>query len=55
MLPALLYALDIYKRADKAGLAEEGAWDDAEVAPLAESLTEETVGEELFLLVAACR
>ena len=54
-LPALLYALDIYKRAAKAGLAEEGAWDDAEVAPLAESLTEETVGEELFLLVAACR
>ena len=54
-LPALLYALDVYKRSDKAGLAEEGAWDDAEVAPLAESLTEETVGEELFLLVAACR
>ena len=54
-LPALLYALDVYKRADKAGLAEEGAWEDAEVAPLAESLTEETAGEELFLLVAACR
>ncbi len=54
-LPALLFALDVYKRAVNAGLAEKGDWDEGEVSPLAEGLTEENAGEELFLLVAACR
>ncbi len=54
-LPALLFALDVYKRADKAGLSGKGDWNDGEVVPLAKNLTEETAGEELFLLVAACR
>ena len=55
VLPALLFALDVYKRADKAGLSEEGSWDNDEVAHLVDNLTDETLGEELFLLVAAAR
>ena len=54
-LPALLYALDVYKRSVKADLTDDAPWKESEVPPLAENLDEETAGKELFLLVAACR
>ena len=54
-LPALLYALDIYKRAYKACLTGGAPWKESDVPLLAKNLNEETAGKELFLLVAACR
>ena len=54
-LPALLFANDIYKRAQKNGLAEKGQWSQKKVDEESEELTEEQVGRSLFELVASCR
>ena len=47
-LPALMYALDIYKRASKAKLADHGEWDEVTVCDHAEQLSEEKAGRMFF-------
>ncbi len=54
-LPALLFANDIYKRADKNGLREQGEWSEEKVNDNADGLTEGLAGKALFELVASCR
>ena len=53
-LPALLFAYDIYKRIQKAGLEREGDWEQ-EIAFQSHDLTEEEAGKCLFEIVVACR
>jgi MazG family protein len=54
-LPALLFALDVYKRSFKAGIESEGSWDERKVSELSDALDEESAGKLLFELVGACR
>lgn len=54
-LPALLFALDVYKRADKAGLAAKASWNEPEGNTSEAEPDEDKMGRELFLLVSACR
>ena len=54
-LPSLLFAYDIYKRAEKANRSEEIAVDWNKVEAESESLNEENAGRALFELVASCR
>ena len=54
-LPALLFALDVFKRADKAGLAAKASWNDPEGNTSGVEPAENKMGRELFLLVSACR
>ena len=54
-LPALLFALDVYKRADKAGLAAKASWNEPEGNTSEAEPDEGKMGRELFLLVSACR
>lgn len=54
-LPALLFASDIYKRADKNGLAQYGEWSEEKVGTIADGLNQESAGKALFELVASCR
>lgn len=54
-LPALLYALDIYKRASKAEVEDLGDWDQAQVTARSEGLDEEKAGRVFFEWVGACR
>lgn len=54
-LPALLFALDVYKRADKAGLAAKASWNEPERNTSEAEPDEGKMGRELFLLVSACR
>ena len=54
-LPALLFALDVYKRADKAGLAAKASWNEPEGNTSETEPDEGKMGRELFLLVSACR
>ena len=54
-LPALLHALEIYKRIQKKVLPAEGIIDQATAKKAAEELTEEHAGKMLFDIVSACR
>ncbi len=54
-LPALLFAHDIYKRADKAGLSKQISVDSEKIESLSKGLSEEKAGQALFEVVAACR
>ena len=54
-LPALMFAEEVIKRIQKQKLPAEGALDDAHTARLAKDLTEESAGQLLFGVVAACR
>lgn len=54
-LPALLFAYDIFKRADKAGLNKAMSIDDEKVQILSQGLNEYHAGKALFEIVAACR
>lgn len=54
-LPALRYALNVYKQAAKKELPIEDEYSPAAVAELADGLTEESAGRALFELAAACR
>lgn len=54
-LPALLHALETYKRIQKKELPAEGVVDQAAARASAEGLTEEQAGQRLFELVSACR
>jgi hypothetical protein len=54
-LPALLFALDVFKRADKAGLAAKASWNEPEGNTSGAEPDENKMGRELFLLVSACR
>jgi len=55
MLPALLYARDIFKQITKKELDRKGRVDQERIQQLAEDLDEEKVGNMLFEIVAACR
>ena len=54
-LSAMLTARALFKQISKEKLPHEGIIDDAAIARQAEGLTEESAGEQLFNLVAACR
>lgn len=54
-LNALLYARDVYKQIAKQDLPADGWVDREKVGLLAADLTEDTAGELLFQLAAACR
>ena len=54
-LPALLFALDVFKRADKAGLAAKASWNEPVENSSEGEPDENKMGRELFLLVSACR
>lgn len=54
-LPALLYAIEIFQRIQKKNLPADGIIEQSAVLESAEGLTEESAGEQLFQLVAACR
>jgi XTP/dITP diphosphohydrolase/tetrapyrrole methylase family protein/MazG family protein len=54
-LPALLFANDIYKRAEKANIHSQMSLGEKEIDILSKNLDEEKAGRALFELVAACR
>jgi MazG family protein len=54
-LPALMFAEEVTKRIEKQKLPAEGVIDHAHIERLAANLTEESAGQLLFGLVAACR
>ena len=54
-LPALLYAVDIYKRAEKANLLDQGDWSESNITDFASELDEETAGRAFFEWVGACK
>jgi len=53
-LPALLYALDIYKRAKKLSLEGAGDWSEQKVNDQLANLDENAAGKALFEWVGAC-
>ena len=55
-LPALLFAIDVCKRADKEGLVDTASWNEPLENNSSEGESDEAkMGRELFLLVSACR
>tara|TARA_A100001037_G_C15057487_1_gene593081 strand:+ start:611 stop:1276 length:666 start_codon:yes stop_codon:yes gene_type:complete len=54
-LPALLHALETYKRIQKKGLPAQGVVDQEAAKKSADGLTEEQAGQKLFEWVLACR
>ncbi|WP_309400911.1 MazG family protein [Cerasicoccus maritimus] len=54
-LPALRYALNVFKQIEKKDLPVEGEYSTAAVDELADGLTEAHAGRALFELAAACR
>ena len=54
-LPALLFAVDVYKRAEKAGLAAKASWNESEDNTSEDEPDEDKMGRALFLLVSACQ
>lgn len=54
-LPALLHALEAYKRIQKKNLPVEGVIDQGVIKDNASGLTEADAGKQIFDLVAACR
>ncbi len=53
-LPAMMYALHVYKRASKAELADHGEWNETTVGDHTEQLSEEKAGRMFFEWVGAC-
>ena len=54
-LPALLFANDIYKRAEKADVEDRLSLDKGKIESMTQNLDQEKAGRALFELVAACR
>ena len=54
-LPALLFANDIYKRAEKADVDDRLSLDKGKIDSMAQNMDQEKAGRALFELVAACR
>jgi len=54
-LPALLFALDVFKRAEKAGLVDTASWNETDGNRLEGDSNEDRMGRKLFLLVSECR
>lgn len=54
-LPALMYAVDIYKQIQKQGLRTGSLVDEDSIENLTNSIDEETAGALLFEIAAACR
>jgi len=54
-LPALLFANDIYKRAEKADVEDRLSLDKGKIDSMAQNMDQEKAGRALFELVAACR
>lgn len=54
MLPALMYAADIAKQIRKQELRHTDHPESSEISGLAEGLTEEAVGRQLYRIAAAC-
>lgn len=54
-LPALMYAVDIYKQIQKRALPTGSLIDEDSIESLATSIDEETAGALLFEIAAACR
>ena len=54
-LPALLFAYDIYKRAEKANIHNQMNLADKKIDLLSQDLDKEKAGRVLFEIVAACR
>jgi len=54
-LPALLFANDIYKRAEKANVEGRLSLDRGKIDSMAQNMDQEKAGRALFELVAACR
>ncbi|MBL6827102.1 MAG: MazG family protein [Opitutales bacterium] len=54
-LPALLFANDIYKRAEKADVQGRLSLDMGKIDSMAQNMDQEKAGRALFELVAACR
>jgi len=54
-LPALLFANDIYKRAEKADVEDLFSLDKGKIDSMTQNLDQEKAGRALFELVAACR
>jgi len=54
-LPALMYAVDIYKQIQKQALPTGSLVDEASIEALSNSIDEETAGALLFEIAAACR
>jgi len=54
-LPALLFANDIYKRAEKANVEGRLSLDRGKIDSMTQNLDQEKAGRALFELVAACR
>jgi XTP/dITP diphosphohydrolase/tetrapyrrole methylase family protein/MazG family protein len=54
-LPALLFAMDVYKRAEKSGLAGKAIWSERGGNNPEDEPDEGKMGRELFLLVSACQ
>jgi XTP/dITP diphosphohydrolase/tetrapyrrole methylase family protein/MazG family protein len=54
-LPALLFAYDIYKRAEKANIHNQMNLAEKKIDLLSQDLDEEKAGRVLFEIVAACR
>ena len=47
--------MDIYKRAEKADLADRGDWSEGKIQEFTEELDEERAGRVFFEWVGACR
>jgi len=54
-LPALLFANDIYKRAEKADVDDRLSLDKDKIDSMTQNMDQEKAGRALFELVAACR
>ena len=54
-LPALLFANNIYKRAEKADVDDRLSLDKGKIDSMAQNMDQEKAGRALFELVAACR
>ena len=54
-LPALMFAVDVFKQIEKKQLPTGESVDQDSIATIAESLDEETAGALLFEIAAACR
>jgi len=54
-LPSLLFANDIYKRAEKADVDDRLSLDKGKIDSMAQNMDQEKAGRALFELVAACR
>ena len=51
----MLYAVDVYKRAAKANLLDQGDWSESKITDFVSDLDEETAGRTFFEWVGACK